>query len=194
MKRRKGSYGHDKRVAIVHWVLCQKDQNKTHCVLPSPQIQNQKGFPWGRKVHSMWAGFALHEGVCLSALMLSCHPLLWIQFIHCSHLQTQLQLNCLFRPLLILETAPEIPLQTLFLWFYKYRRANVLLVVTFQFCPFERVQLTWKTYAKCGHVSPHCIMRTEPDQKELKSYISCHVKIFLLTPSFNIFCFFISFS
>ena len=54
---------------------------------PSPEW---KGLPTGGNVHSMWAGWALHEGVCLSVLTRSCHPPLRVQFTHCSHLRAEL--------------------------------------------------------------------------------------------------------
>lgn len=149
-------------------------------LLPSSQVQSQKGFPWGRK--SALCGLAVRcikECVFLfyTALILSsynwptvhicrpsCHP------TACSattHLENQ---------------AWDLHVTPCFSSFRNTGWPQSCFEANFQLCPTERLLLIWKTRFKFVHISPHCIMRIEPDQKENKGEKNestiLHVKIY----------------
>lgn len=137
----------------------------------APKSRMKRASHRGKKVHSMWAGWALHEEVCLSVLTRSCHPPLRVQFTHCSHLQTELLAT---HSLFWLLSTLELHLRSL----HKPHFSGFINIGEpmscwwlLQLCSFERVQCLWETWcAKRVHVSPH-YWRTEPDQKELKPCI-----------------------
>lgn len=135
-----------------------------------PKSRMKSGLPIGGK--SPLYGLA---GLCTKKRVSLCSHdpaiLLRVQFTHCSHLQTELlATHSLFWLLSTLELHLRISPQTPFLWFYKYRRAHVLLVVT-------STLFVWKSTMPMRDGVPnaaltcHTIGELEPDQKELKPCI-----------------------
>lgn len=172
--------------------FCTKKISAKHTVyFLAPKFRIKRASPGGKS--PSLACFAVHEGVSLwDHATLSSFSLSTINPLFTS--ADPAATNSLFWLRTTLETQPKISPQTLFLWFYEYCSADVLLVVTLHLCAFKSTQLIRKTCAKCVLVSPHCVMRTKSDQKRVRYYISCHVKISLLMPSYNISHSFISFS
>lgn len=80
------------RVAIVSWVLLTKASMQS-TLLPTSQIQNLKGFPWGKRtpLHVDELSFARRSVFPSSRSIRSPSSLCTIN--HCSHLQPQLPLT-----------------------------------------------------------------------------------------------------
>jgi len=164
VKERRGG----KRAAIVHQVPRQKDQHKPHCVLPSPQVQNEKGFPQREKspLYVGWLGFARRSvSPCAHTILPSSslgtiHPLFTSADWAACYSQLVLTLEPHLRSL-------HKPHFSGFIDIGEPMSCWGLL----QLCSFERVQWLRETWcAKCVHVSAHW-WRTEADQKELKPCI-----------------------